>query len=823
MQDHHDRFGLRALFRFLLLISLWTCFAGTAFAQVPPLVAPPMAKPAAPAAPAAPAPESVAERIPIADIAVQAEAAMLQIRQLDNKGPVDDLIETAGNDLQALARGVSLRSSEMRRLLPQNASIDIIRDLQQEWRDIENRAAAITRELTRSVLQIDRNLAELEKTATQWEATRTAAVSEAAPPTVIERIDDVSSALAKTRKRLLERRTEVLSLQSRSAELGSRASQARDVLNAASERAAARLLYRDSPPLWTTDFWESSIDSFSAEGKANLTSQTAALTTYASAYSRNFFSHFMVFLGIVAMLYLTRRRMRTLANADECLRRTQTIFEVPVMTAIILALLLSSWFYPRPPRTFWVVLSVLGTVPMLIFARRLIESHLHTMLYGLVGFYLADKLRAFVAPLPVLSRVLFLVEALLFVVFLVWMLRRSGKRAGTPWAQIAGWRKIRLVAWVELVIITAAIAASINGQVRLADLIGGTALASAYTAVVLYVLLRVAEGLLQGLFCVPPVSLLGMVERHKPLLTRRINGWLRKAAYIGWIALILQSLGVLGPLFEYARSAWDASIEIGTFKPSVGDVLTFILIIWVTLSLSRFSRFVLDEEVYPKLQLERGLPYAVSTMVHYLVLLAGFVLALNALGVDMTKFTILAGAFSVGIGFGLQNIVNNFVSGLIVLFERPVKVGDTIQMDDVVGRVKRIGIRASVISSTTGAEVIIPNGKLISDRVTNWTVSSKLRQVTVPVLTKTDVDPGQVKTLLQDIARANELVAERPAPEALFVRRAVDVFEFELRVWIAALDQWLQVKSDLMTEIDAALRPPPPAPQPAEGHPDTSG
>jgi small-conductance mechanosensitive channel len=235
-------------------------------------------------------------------------------------------------------------------------------------------------------------------------------------------------------------------------------------------------------------------------------------------------------------------------------------------------------------------------------------------------------------------------------------------------------------------------------------------------------------------------------------------------------------------------------------------VIIFLLTVWGTFLLSRLARFVLEEEIFPNLHLERGLPYAINRVVHYLVLLSGFVIALGAMGVDMTKFTILAGAFSVGIGFGLQNIVNNFISGLIVLFERPIKVGDTIEIDGQTGRVQRIGIRASVIQSTSGAEVIIPNGKLISDKVINWTLSSGRRQVTVTVLLKLDADVAPARELSLAVARRNKHVLQAPAPEVLFVRRGIDQLEFELRVWTDALDAWMEVRSDMTAEINEALR-----------------
>ena len=352
----------------------------------------------------------------------------------------------------------------------------------------------------------------------------------------------------------------------------------------------------------------------------------------------------------------------------------------------------------------------------------------------------------------------------------------------------------------------AALASNVGGYVRLADLMVRTALGSAYTAVWLYALTRVGESAAHGLMYVSPISLLGMVQQHRMLLSNRFNRWLRAGAFLAWIALTLQVPSLLQPVLTFLGVIWNASTTIGTFTISVETLAYFFLAIWSAYILSRLLRFVLEEEIYPKLNLERGLPYAISTLLHYVLLVTGVLIGLGVLGVDMTRFTIVAGAFSVGIGFGLQNIVNNFVSGLIVLFERPIKVGDTIQIDDVIGRVQHIGIRASVVRSTAGSEVIIPNAKLIADKVTNWTLSSQLRQIAVPLLTKPDIDVPEFKQVLLDIAGRNDRVAQAPSPEVLFIRRALDNFEFELRVWTREVDAWLEVKSDLITEINETLR-----------------
>lgn len=188
--------------------------------------------------------------------------------------------------------------------------------------------------------------------------------------------------------------------------------------------------------------------------------------------------------------------------------------------------------------------------------------------------------------------------------------------------------------------------------------------------------------------------------------------------------------------------------------------MLFIATVWSAFLLSRFVNFVLQEDIYPRFSLERGTPYAISTLLRYVILLLGFFLAVAAVGFDLTKFTILVGAFGVGIGFGLQNIINNFVSGLILLFERPVKVGDSVKVADATGTVRRIGIRASLVQTWDNAKIIVPNSKLISKSVTNWTFSSQQRGIEVPVGVVYGTDPKFVIELLQNIVAQHPLVTE---------------------------------------------------------------
>jgi small-conductance mechanosensitive channel len=233
--------------------------------------------------------------------------------------------------------------------------------------------------------------------------------------------------------------------------------------------------------------------------------------------------------------------------------------------------------------------------------------------------------------------------------------------------------------------------------------------------------------------------------------------------------------------------------------------LAFAVAVWASFLISKFLRFLLEADVYQHLNLARGLPYAISTMLHYSILIIGFFVALGALGIDLTKVTILAGAFSVGVGFGLQNIINNFVSGLILLFERPIKIGDVIEIGGTVGEVRRIGIRACVIRTADGSEIIVPNGSLISSQVTNWTFSDRARAVDVSVNILPGTDSQRVVELLKSVAANQSGIAKEPVPLVYVVTFTAGAITYQLRAWTDRYQDWAQVKSDLAVAINDAL------------------
>jgi small-conductance mechanosensitive channel len=402
--------------------------------------------------------------------------------------------------------------------------------------------------------------------------------------------------------------------------------------------------------------------------------------------------------------------------------------------------------------------------------------------------------------------------------FLTWLTGSGRFRAVFPaesrWGALAE-RAARLL----IALFVLAGLAGAFGFMQLARYLQEALLDSSGLAVIAFGILQVLEGLWAFLLRTRLLRRLHMVEHHRTLLQRRGERFLGQVAFVMWLggSLINARLfeGVAGAISTVLR----ARVSFGALTLSLGDLVAFAITVWASFLISRFVRFVLAEDVFPRVTMTRGVPYALSNLIHYSVLFLGFMLALAAMGISLDRFALLAGAFGVGIGFGLQNIVNNFVSGLILLFERPVQVGDSVQLANVSGEVRHIGIRSSTLRTGEGADVIVPNGEFISGTVVNWTLTDRNRRLDVPIVVAHGADPDQVLALLRAVAGAHPYVLEQPKPGTFFLGSTPTGLSFELQAWTDHFGQSGATRSELAIAIHQKLAeadiPLPPAPGPS--------
>ena len=558
----------------------------------------------------------------------------------------------------------------------------------------------------------------------------------------------------------------------------------------ARDGAFNRLLVRNSPVIWNVPM---SSKGLVQQGQDSFGRQIQAVMAYINQRRENVGVQVVILFLLIGLLYFIRHRINRWTEKDPALAQATKVFCSPIATAVALTILLSIWIYPQAPRLFWAAIGAAALLPTVIILRSLIGRRLFPILNALVVFYFLDQVRSIAAVVPLAARALLLIESFGAVFLLMSFIRSSRLQDNDSRV----WNIIRFFSWLWIIVFVLAFLGDIVGFVSLSSLMGDAALGSAYLAVILYACMLIISGFLVISFRSRPLSLLRMVREHQGLLLFRTSAFLHWATVAIWILGVLASLSVATAARDLLRTILSAQVSYGELHLSLGHVLAFIFAIWFSVQLSRFLRFVLEEDVYDRFSLPGGIPYAISKMLNYLVLLMGFFIAVSLLGYDMTKFTILAGAFGVGLGFGMQNIVNNFVSGLILLFERPVKVGDVIQMGDTTGVVSHIGIRASIIHTANSSEIIVPNGNLISSQVTNWTLSNRQRGIDMSMNLAANVEPSKVINILLSVAAKHPRITKSPAPQAFLTKFTADAFSYELHAWTDTAEQWIQIRSEL--------------------------
>ena len=237
-----------------------------------------------------------------------------------------------------------------------------------------------------------------------------------------------------------------------------------------------------------------------------------------------------------------------------------------------------------------------------------------------------------------------------------------------------------------------------------------------------------------------------------------------------------------------------------SFQPAL--IIQIVLTVYATFLVIRASRGLLQQTVLPHYDIETGVQFSIIRLVNYFFIFVGFMILLYILGIELTKLTIFGSALGIGVGFGLQAIVNNFASGLMLLFERPVKVGDMVQIGTDIGTVQHLGLRSTVIKTFNNAEIVIPNSDLITGQVTNWTLSDKQVRLDIPVGVAYGSDIEQVINILRECGENNPQVLSQPSPQPLFIRFNESSLDFELRVWLRDYIDRINVLSELNIDIE---------------------
>lgn len=720
------------------------------------------------------------------------------------RGPLDDIARTVDAKLR-LTAGLPLRELPVMRLESLARHWEFDRRRFERW---QAQSRARLKPFTDSAL-------ELAQRRAAWSATRAEGVLDGFPPVLAERIDAILASIDVVEASLggaLERQ---FALNRRASELQARIQGGSNEVDAAIDDIDRRLLSVDAPPLWqglgaATPAARKAMrygldieERFAIDYHAARTGNQQALRLLQIAL-----------LPLILWLFLRSRAAR--AGAPE---RVARALRRPFSVWLLLSMLAVLVLEPDAPLLVHEAALLLAIVPVLRLLPAGTLRAFGLWPYVAIGLYVLDRLCVAAVAAPGWYRLLLLALNLLTLGLTLAMLRRRWPQpalsatsappspgfASMP-AAVRMQRLARAVAWTVLALLTVAAIANLIGNVSLAEMLTSGIIDSGYMALLLNCAVNACLAIVRAALGQPELARRGLVRRHQGVLQPMVARLLMLGATLAWLLYSADRFRLLRPVHLVGAQVMDLGVEVGEVSVHLGDVIVFALASWLAVALARGVRRLLRDELPGHTALPRGVGSSIASLSYYAVLVLGLLVALSAAGFKVSQLALVFGALGVGIGFGLQNVVNNFVSGLVLMFERPIRPGDTVDAAGASGTVRDIRLRSTTIRTFDGADVILPNGLLLAGNLTNWTLHDHHRRIDIALALGADADTARVTALLEAAVRATAGVAAQPPSAVLITAIDRNGVNFAVRAWTDDAGDWLAVRSDLLARTLTALR-----------------
>ncbi|MFC2089219.1 mechanosensitive ion channel family protein [Bacteroidota bacterium] len=659
--------------------------------------------------------------------------------------------------------------------------------------------------LNERISTIQEGVFELQQNKKKWRLTLQENGPDDAPGAIIRRIqsillksDSLQLILGEDIDFLLTRSDHITDLQIR---LGEYANE----LEGNQKLSRTRLFHRELPPIW------SRLSSGNKSAMKDTWSELARRISEESKYVANTYGGRVIFSIVLFILLLTlsfwlRSSLRGLEISKT--RRMlklfiEEIFQKPFEVSLLLGLYIFWLLVPDLPAVLASLLAIVSIYAIVVIGLDIIPGKYRKYLIGFAVAYLLYRLYSLFPSHYFIIRGIFLLGQVIASYFLVQFMLGRKKVLGDMHNSIN--YLISALSLVYLVLMVIAVIGNVAGWISLADYLTGGVVKSAFMIAVTYIGFQLYSALIYLLLNSALFKNSNIITMQSEYLFGKLFSLGRFFFILSWVVIALDLFKIKENILEAAASVLTHSFAIGKASIALINIIIFVLVIWLSLWISKIVRHILNEEVFSRVKVEKGMPGTIIMLVRIALISIGFILAARAAGIEFSSLAIILGAFSVGIGFGLQNIFNNLVSGLILAFERPIKEGDIVELNTLLGRVKKIGIRSSIVRTYAGAEVIVPNGELISNQLINWTLSDQFRRVDIRIGVAYGTDPDKVLVILNDVASTNQRVIIDPPPKAYFIDFGESSLDFRLLAWVDQ-DFRLEIESELRVSVNLKLK-----------------
>ncbi|MCF8226783.1 MAG: mechanosensitive ion channel [Bacteroidales bacterium] len=670
---------------------------------------------------------------------------------------------------------------------------------------LHNDLQDLQEQLNERIMSIQVQREALRNNRQRWELTLKQYDESSTPGTITRRVRNVLSSIDSVGL-LMQNDIDFLLTQSgRLTDQEIRLAQVENTIAGFRKMSSNKMLQKDMPPVWAL-FSKGDTLNTNLQWhlfRANFKEDTETLF---GDYSGRIIMAFIVLIALFILVFWLKgtTSVRSGETKTVLLRLyINEIFRKPVEVAIVAGLYILWLLIPDIPSSYSSIIAIISVAAILRIALEILPFGYKRLLTGFAIAYVLYCFYNLFYDQYSFSRILLLIAQVISIYYLLSFINRR-RLTHSQKHDIFNY-VLSVISLTYLFFLVVALIGNIFGTVSFSEYLSAGIIKSGYLVMVTYVGFHITVALLNLLITSKLFQRSNIFRDQLEYIFSKIYRVMRLLFVVAWIFLALDQFNVRDIVVTWGGDVLTHEFKIGQAPFTLVNILIFVFVIWLSLFISRIVRHILHQEVFARVEVERGMPSTIVMLVRISLITVGFLLAAAASGISLSNLTIIIGAFSVGIGFGLQNIFNNLVSGLILAFERPIKEGDIVEVNSLLGRVKKIGIRSSIIKTFEGAEVIVPNGSLISNDLINWTLSDQYRRTDIRIGVAYGTDPSTVTRLLLDVATSNPRVLNDPQPKAYFIGFGDSSLDFRLLAWIDQ-DHRLEVESDLRIRIESALK-----------------
>ena len=569
------------------------------------------------------------------------------------------------------------------------------------------------------------------------------------------------------------------------------------------EKRRAELFKKSEKNIFSLNYRSSFSGSVADNIKTAYNETIRTFDYFGTSVKRNFVFYLVVTLFIISLLFFIRKKYITLQQNENdigVIRINRIIIQKPVLTIIAIMMYLWTMIVPYSPLFLILILYLTTLILLFVILSPVIYPFIKKIEKAIIILLFLSNLEILAWYFGNSSRFFMIFESLSGIILIYKYILPGYKVESFGYPKKGLIITTRIITLLIFIYYSVALIANIFGFLNLAVYSLKVGVYAGVMSLMAHGFYRIFGSLVLAGASVINIYYPEIIRKYGENFIFKTNRFIKIILGFLWFSGIMRVSELYESFSTAIEKLFTGPVKIGSLTFTLGNLLLFIAILYVTYVIAKFTKKIFEREILAKQKMKRGMAASISLTIRMLLVFIGTLLALSVSGIDLGKIGIIVGALSVGIGFGLQNVVNNFISGLILVYEKPVQEGDTVEVDTLLGRVSNIGIRSSTITTFGGSEVVVPNSNLISNQLINWTLSDSKRRIEIKVGTAYGTDPVQVLDLILKAALSHEKVLKDPEPLPLFEGFGDSSLNFRILFWVH-FEDGLKTQSDVAIKI----------------------